>query len=105
MACVKRPVLRTRTAKMQVLCVNNVLMRTATLATTDILSNIVFGSSSDTSLPYSLKLKQMIYRNSYTTPEIAIIDVTIENGFCDSKVNDSLTFAPDMMFGTLEEEN
>lgn len=105
MACVKRPVLRTRADKMQVLCVNNVLMRTATLATTDILSNIVFGSSSDTSLPYSLKLKQMIYRNSYTTPEIAIIDVTIENGFCDSKVNDSLTFAPDMMFGTLEEEN
>lgn len=105
MACVKRPVSRTRAAKMQGLCVNNVLMRTTTLATTDILSNIVFGSSSDTSLPYSLKLKQMIYRNSYTTPEIAIIDVTIENGFCDSKVNDSLTFAPDMMFGTLEEEN
>lgn len=105
MACVKRPVLRTRAAKMKVSCVNNVLTRTATLATTDILSNIVFGSHSDTSLPYSLKLKQMIYRNSYTTPEIAIIDVTIENGFCDSKVKDSLTFAPDMMFGTLEEEN
>ena len=105
MACVKRPVLRTRATKMQVLCANNVLTRTATLATTDILSNIVFGSHSDTSLPYSLKLKQMIYRNSYTTPEIAIIDVTIENGFCNSKVNDSLTFAPDMMFGTLEEEN
>lgn len=92
---------------MQVLCVNNVLTRTATLATTDIYIqySLVFGSHSDTSLPYSLKLKQMIYRNSYTTPEIAIIDVTIENGFCDSKVNDSLTFAPDMMFGTLEEEN
>lgn len=39
------------------------------------------------------------------TPEIAVIDVTIENGFCNSKVNDSLSFSPDMMFGTLEEEN
>lgn len=55
--------------------------------------------------PVQLKLKQMIYRNSYTTPEIAVIDVTIENDFCGSPVNNSLTFAPDMMFGTLEEEN
>ena len=47
----------------------------------------------------------MIYRNSYTTPEIAVIDVTVENDFCGSPVKDSLTFAPDMMFGTLEEEN
>ena len=37
------------------------------------------------------------------TPEIAVIDVTIENDFCGSPVKDS--FAPDMMFGTLEEEN
>ena len=50
-------------------------------------------------------IKKMIYRNSYTTPEIAVIDVTIENDFCGSPVNDSLTFSPDMMFGTLEEEN
>jgi hypothetical protein len=50
-------------------------------------------------------MKQMIYRNSYMTPEIAVINVTIENDFCGSPTNDSLTFAPDMMFGTLEEEN
>lgn len=49
--------------------------------------------------------KKMIYRNSYTTPEIAVIDVTVENDFCGSPVNNSLTFSPDMMFGTLEEEN
>ena len=47
----------------------------------------------------------MIYRNSYTTPEIAVINVTVKNDFCGSPVNNSLTFAPDMMFGTLEEEN
>lgn len=47
----------------------------------------------------------MIYRNSYTTPEIAVIDVTVESDFCGSPVNNSLTFAPDMMFGTLEEED
>ena len=47
----------------------------------------------------------MIYRNSYMMPEIAVIDVTVENDFCGSPVNNSLTFAPDMMFGTLEEEN
>ena len=67
--------------------------------------SLVFGSHSDTSLPFSFELKQMIYRNSYMTPEIAVIDVTIENDFCGSPVKDSLTFAPDMMFGTLEEEN
>ena len=69
------------------------------------LSNIVFGCCSDTSLPYSLKLKQMIYRNSYMMPEIAVIDVTVENDFCGSPVNNSLPFSPDMVFGDLEEEN
>ena len=38
-------------------------------------------------------------------PEIAVIDVTIENDFCGSQVKDSLTFSPDMLFGDLEEEN
>ena len=71
----------------------------------DIVSDIVFGSCSDTSLPYSLKLKQMIYRNSYMMPEIAVIDVTVENDFCGSPVNNSLPFSPDMVFGDLEEEN
>ena len=71
----------------------------------DIVSNIVFGSCSDTSLPYSLKLKQMIYRNSYMMPEIDVIDVTVENDFCGSPVNASLTFSTDMQFGDLEEEN
>ena len=71
----------------------------------DILSNIVFGRCSDTSLPYSLKLKQMIYRNSYMMPEIDVIDVTVENDFCGSPVNASLTFSTDMQFGDLEEEN
>ena len=80
-------------------------LKVISLSPTDILSNIVFGSSSDTSLPYSKKMKQMIYRNSYMMPEIAVIDVTVENYFCGSPVNNSLTFAPDMMFGTLEEEN
>ena len=50
-------------------------------------------------------MKQMIYRNSYMTPEIAVIDVTVKNDFCGSPVNDSLTFSPDMLFGDLEEEN
>lgn len=39
------------------------------------------------------------------TPEIAVINVTIKNDFCDSPVNDSLTFSPDMLFGDLAEEN
>ena len=39
------------------------------------------------------------------TPEIAVINVTVENDFCGSTVNDSLTFSPDMLFGELEEEN
>lgn len=47
----------------------------------------------------------MIYRNSYMTPEIAVINVTIKNDFCGSPTNDSLNFAPDMLFGDLEEEN
>ena len=71
----------------------------------DIVSDIVFGSCSDTSLPYSLKLKQMIYRNSYMMPEIDVIDVTVENDFCGSPVNNSLPFSPDMVFVDLEEEN
>ena len=52
-----------------------------------------------------LKLKQMIYRNSYMMPEIDVIDVTVENDFCGSPVNASLTFSTDMQFGDLEEEN
>ena len=47
----------------------------------------------------------MIYRNSYMMPEIDIIDVTVENDFCGSPVNASLTFSTDMQFGDLEEEN
>ncbi|MDY5407866.1 MAG: hypothetical protein SPG42_06105 [Candidatus Cryptobacteroides sp.] len=47
----------------------------------------------------------MIYRNSYMMPEIAVIDVTVENDFCGSPVNNSLPFSPDMVFGDLEEEN
>lgn len=38
-------------------------------------------------------------------PEIAVIDVNVENNFCDSPVNNSLPFSPDMVFGDLEEEN
>ena len=47
----------------------------------------------------------MIYRNSYMMPEIAVIDVTVENDFCGSPVKNSLTFSTDMQFGDLEEEN
>jgi len=38
-------------------------------------------------------------------PEIAVIDVTVENDFCGSPVKNSLTFSTDMQFGDLEEEN
>ncbi len=38
-------------------------------------------------------------------PEIAVTDVTVENEFCGSPLTNTLTFAPDMMVGTLEEEN
>lgn len=38
-------------------------------------------------------------------PEIDVIDVTVENDFCSSPVNNSLTFSTDMQFGDLEEEN
>ena len=38
-------------------------------------------------------------------PEIDVIEVTVENDFCSSQVNASLTFSTDMQFGDLEEEN